>query len=107
MACVQVQCFVPPCPQICDGEIVTGSPSQVTGPYVNTTLPSRNLDPSLLMYAPQTITRNPGVYSGGQYPSTTGSIVPDFTTETVSLDWWRLIVLALGIVIGAVIIKRL
>jgi hypothetical protein len=70
-------------------------------------LPSRNIDPAVLMYAPQTITRNPGVYSGGQYPSTTGSMhQPDFAIETVELDWWRLVTLALGFAIAVVIIKR-
>lgn len=102
MACVQVQCFVPPCPQICDGEIVTGSPQTVDPMLWSTELPSRNIDPALLMQAPS-VYRNYGSYSGGQYPS---SPQPDFTTEVVSLDWWRLALLALGVIIGVAIIKR-
>jgi hypothetical protein len=106
MACVPVQCISPPCPQICDGQILTDSPSTVTGPFVNTTLPYRNIDPALLMYAPETITRNPGTYSGGQYPSGRG-ISPNFSIDTESLDYWRFVLLALGVIIGAMVIKRL
>lgn len=105
MACYPVQCLVAPCPEVCDDGTIVGGTGEVSGPYVNQTLPYRNIDTRLLMYPPST--RTPGSYTGGQYPSTTGSpYVPDFTTEVVSLDWWRLAILALGIVVGAVIIKK-
>lgn len=101
MACVSVQCFVPPCPQICDGVIVTDSPQTVDRPVWSTEIPAPSTPP--LTY------RNPGTYTGGSYPSGdyNNSTVPDYRIETVSLDWWRLVLLALGIVIGATIIKRL
>ena len=110
MACVQVQCFVPPCPQFCDGQIVTESPQTVDSQVWSTDLPllpSTRVDPRLLSpltTAPNTY-RNPGSYSGGQYPS---SREPDFRGEpTETLDYWRLVLLALGVVIGVVVIKRL
>lgn len=104
MACYPVQCLVPPCPEICDGKVVTSSPQTVSGPYVNTTLPSRNIDTRLLMFPAPTV-RQPGTYTGGQYPSSSNP-VPDFTTEVVELDWWRMVALAIGFVVAVVIIKR-
>lgn len=103
MACVQVQCLVPPCPEICDGEIITGSPQTVDPMLWSTELPSRNIDPALLMQAPSTY-RNYGSYSGGQYPS--GNVEPDFRVSTESLDYWRLVLLAIGVIIGVAVLKR-
>lgn len=106
MACVQVQCLIPPCPEICDGEIRSPYSENVLSPPVlapvnsNPLLPSRSIDPRLLMTPPLDInqTRYQPAYPQPQ---------PDFRIDTSELDWWRLVLLAIGIVIGAVVIRKL